>query len=99
MRTSPYLGITVGQEQTREVECLYPMRFYALPLIGILTTSLVWAAETPVDFNREVRPILSDRCYGCHGPDADKGRKASFCARSSGWTGERGKAARKRWAC
>jgi hypothetical protein len=30
---------------------------------------------------------------------ADKGRKASFCARSSGWTGERGKAARKRWGC
>lgn len=31
-------------------------------------------------------------------PEA-KGRKKSFCARSSGWTGERGKAARKRWAC
>ena len=31
--------------------------------------------------------------------EADKGRKASFCARSSGWTGERGKAARKRWGC
>lgn len=30
---------------------------------------------------------------------ADKGRKASFCARSRGWTGERGKAARKRWNC
>lgn len=27
------------------------------------------------------------------------GRKKSFCARSSGWTGERGKAARKRWNC
>jgi hypothetical protein len=30
---------------------------------------------------------------------ADKGRKASFCARSASWDGERGKAARKRWAC
>lgn len=29
----------------------------------------------------------------------DKARKKSFCARSSGWTGERGKAARKRWNC
>ena len=29
----------------------------------------------------------------------DKGRKKSFCARSRGWTGERGKAARKRWNC
>lgn len=31
--------------------------------------------------------------------DADKGRKASFCARSQSWNGERGKAARKRWGC
>jgi len=30
---------------------------------------------------------------------ADKGRKKSFCARSASWTGERGKAARKRWGC
>jgi hypothetical protein len=30
---------------------------------------------------------------------ADKGRKKSFCARSQGWTGERGKAARRRWKC
>lgn len=29
----------------------------------------------------------------------DKARKKSFCARSSGWTGERGKAARQRWKC
>ncbi len=54
------------------------MRAFALPLIGFLTIPLVWAAETSVDFNREVRPILSDRCYGCHGPDADKGRKAGL---------------------
>ena len=26
-------------------------------------------------------------------------RKKSFCARSRGWTGERGKAARRRWKC
>lgn len=31
--------------------------------------------------------------------DKDKGRKKSFCARSKGWKGERGKAARKRWNC
>jgi hypothetical protein len=31
--------------------------------------------------------------------EADKGRKKSFCARSRSWTGERGKAARKRWKC
>ena len=26
-------------------------------------------------------------------------RRKSFCARSKGWKGERGKAARKRWRC
>lgn len=31
-------------------------------------------------------------------PEA-KARKKSFCARSAGWTGERGKAARRRWGC
>ena len=29
----------------------------------------------------------------------DAGRRKSFCARSKGWTGERGLAARRRWKC
>ena len=29
----------------------------------------------------------------------DAKRRKSFCARSRGWSGERGKAARRRWKC
>lgn len=32
------------------------------------------AEETPskIDYDRQIRPILSDKCYHCHGPDAEK---------------------------
>ena len=39
----------------------------------------VSAASLPerVDFNHHIKPLLSDRCYTCHGPD-EKGRKAKL---------------------
>lgn len=38
----------------------------------------VAVSQEKIDYNRDVRPILSDRCFGCHGPDANKGREAGL---------------------
>ena len=35
------------------------------------------AAEEPIRFTTQIRPLLSDRCFACHGPD-DKGRQANL---------------------
>ncbi|MDG2224397.1 MAG: PSD1 and planctomycete cytochrome C domain-containing protein [Rubripirellula sp.] len=41
-----------------------------LILFSLLLTQGVLAQETPVDFAREILPILSDKCFVCHGPDS-----------------------------
>lgn len=48
--------------------------------VGFLFVPAVAHAENPpprIDFNRQIRPILSESCYQCHGPDVNK-RKADL---------------------
>ena len=42
-----------------------------------LSLSAYAQAVDPVDFQREIRPLLSDKCYYCHGPD-DENREAEL---------------------
>ena len=55
-------------------------RIAAMALIGLaagLAPSALGGEKEKVVFNRDVRPILSDNCFVCHGPDKNQ-RKADL---------------------
>ena len=41
-------------------------------MFASLATSSADAADRKIEFNRDVRPILSNNCYLCHGPDKNQ---------------------------
>src|SRR5579871_6031797 len=51
--------------------------FGALVLVRLLSAAPGEAPAKPVDFDREIRPILAENCFTCHGPD-DKQRMAKL---------------------
>lgn len=57
-----------------------PMYHLHLAFCGCLLAFCLWEkarADDKVSFDRDIRPILSDKCYFCHGPDS-KERKADL---------------------
>ncbi len=45
-----------------------PFLNYLAVIVCLIVTQIL-AATDSINFNRDIRPILSDKCFHCHGPD------------------------------
>jgi hypothetical protein len=55
-----------------------PILMFACSLwLGCGAPAMADSGDKPIEFNRDVRPILTENCFACHGPDKNK-RKAKL---------------------
>ena len=67
----------MGKSRANAQRLVWPGGIIVL-MVGLLQCASAAQKELPkIDFNRDIRPIFSNNCYFCHGPD-DAKRKAGL---------------------
>jgi hypothetical protein len=51
------------------LDCVWHLTFVVTLIVGAQARADEPSVPPRIDFNRDVRPILSDNCFYCHGPD------------------------------
>ena len=64
-----------GRSCEMQLHASRPARWFALAIA--VAAGVAPSRAEPVDFNYDIRPIISGKCYHCHGPD-ESSRKAKL---------------------
>ncbi|MEY3458319.1 MAG: hypothetical protein RL215_1476, partial [Planctomycetota bacterium] len=74
--TQPHTGPNPMARHLAHALLLLPAILFPLPAAGQGTPTPT-ASTSPIDYNRDIRPILSNHCWSCHGRD-DASRQAEL---------------------
>jgi hypothetical protein len=65
-------GCSVQSLRPRNPMSIYPTSASCIAAIFFVWVNVSAPLHAEIDFNREIRPILSEFCFQCHGPDANQ---------------------------
>ena len=69
------MGVGIGMKKTRHLKMKISFTTLWFAVVALVSAPLHAVEDhgsTPVDFAREIIPLLSDKCFVCHGPDGEE---------------------------